>query len=173
MAKARWPCLITWAELARSPVFRRIAPDADAREAIARQLGLDGLDRLDAEVEASPWLDGARLRGRFEAEARQTCGVTLEPLQSILSGAFERKLLPAGSPNAPEETEEMVLDPEADDPPDLVEAETIDLGAIVVEQLALEVDPFPRKPGAVFDPGPEERPASPFAALKDFKPKEP
>jgi uncharacterized metal-binding protein YceD (DUF177 family) len=154
-------------------VVRRIAPGPDVREELSRQLGLDGLDRLDAEVEAASWLDGARLRGRFEAEVRQTCGVTLEPLQSTLSGAFERRLLPAGSPNAPAEPEEMVLDPEAEDPPDLVEGETIDLSAIVVEQLALEIDPFPRKPGAVFDPGPEERPSSPFAALKDFKTKGP
>jgi uncharacterized metal-binding protein YceD (DUF177 family) len=173
MVKPTWPCLIAWADLARGPVFRSLAPGPEARAVIARDLVLDGLDRLEAEVEAAPWLDGARLKGRFEAEVRQTCGVTLEPLTSTLSGTFELKLLPEGSPNAPEEPEEAVLDPEAEDPPDLVEGETIDLGAIVVEQLALEIDPFPRKPGAEFDPGPEERPASPFAVLKDFKPKEP
>ena len=173
MTEPSWPTLITWADLARGALVRRIAPGPQARAQIGRQLGLDALDRLEGEVEAMPWLDGARLKGRFEAEVRQTCGVTLEPLQSTLEGSFEVKLLPAGSPNAPEEPEEAVLDPEAEDPPDLVEGESIDLGAILVEQLALEVDPFPRKPGAVFDPGPEERPASPFAVLKDFKPKEP
>ena len=173
MAEPSWPGLVTWAEVARSPVRRRLAPGPEARDRIASELGLDGLDELDAEVEAAPWLDGARLSGRFQAQVRQTCGITLEPLTSTLSGSFERKLLPADSPNAPEEPEEAVLDPEAEDPPDLVEGETIDLGAVVVEQLALEVDPFPRKPGVVFDPGPEERPASPFAVLKDLKPKTP
>lgn len=167
----RWPGLVRLSELDRGPVVRRIAAGPEIRAGLARQLGLDGLDRLEAEVEVAPWLDGANLRGRFDAAVRQTCGVTLEPLESELSGAFELKLIPEGSPNAPAEPEDAVLDPEAEDPPDLIEGETIDLGALVVEQLALEIDPFPRKPGAVFDAGPQESPASPFAVLKDFKPK--
>ena len=130
------------------------------------------LPRLDADVEAAPWLDGVRLRGRLDALVRQTCGVTLEPLESKIEASFDLKLLPAGSPNAPSMPEDVVLDPDAEDPPDLIEDETIDLGALVVEQLALEIDPFPRKPGAVFDTGPEEAPPSPFAVLKDFKPRE-
>ncbi|HEY5410188.1 MAG TPA: DUF177 domain-containing protein [Caulobacteraceae bacterium] len=159
------------AELSRGSVSRRIAADAESRARIARELGLDGVDRLEAELEASPWLDGARVRGRFDAVVRQTCGVTLEPLESKLSGDFERRILPAGSPNAPTQPEEAVLDPDAEDPPDLIEDEAIDLGAILVEQLALEVDPFPRKQGAVFDANPNESPVSPFAVLKDFKPR--
>ncbi len=165
------PKPVKLAALSRGPVSRRIAADAESRARIAFELGLDGLDRLEAELEASSWLDGARVRGRFDAVVRQTCGVTLEPMESRLSGDFERKILPAGSPNAPAQPEEAVLDPEAEDPPDLIEDEAIDLGAILVEQLALEVDPFPRKPGAVFDANPDERPASPFAVLKDFKPR--
>ncbi len=80
-------------------------------------------------------------------------------------------LLPVGSPNAPVAPEDSVIDPDAEDPPELIEGDEIDVGALVIEQLALEIDPFPRKPGAVFDPGPEESPPSPFAVLKDFKPR--
>ena len=171
MAEQPWPGLLRLSELARGPAKRRVVAGEEVRKELARRLGLDGLDRLEAEVEATPWLDGAKLRGRFDALVRQTCGVTLEPLESRLEGDFDLKILPAGSPNAPAEPEEMVLDPEAEDPPDLIEGAEIDLGALVVEQLALEIDPFPRKPGAEFDPGPQEQPASPFAVLKDFKPK--
>ncbi len=171
MDERPWPSPLKLAELARGPVTRRIAAGPETRDAIARQLAVDGIDKLEADLEAAPWLDGVRLRGRFDAIVRQTCGVTLEPLESELEAEFDLKLLPAGSPHAPAEPEEVVLEPDAEDPPDLLEGETIDLGAVVVEQLALEIDPFPRKPGAVFDAGPNEEPPSPFAVLKDFKPK--
>jgi len=171
MADEGWPRPLRLAELAHGEVTRRLAADSAARRRIAGELGLDGLERLEAEVSAAPWLDGARVRGRLQARILQTCGVTLEPLESEIDHDFELKLLPDGSPNAPAEPEDAVLDPDAEDPPDLIEGDQIDLGALVVEQLALEIDPFPRKPGAVFDAGPEENPPSPFAVLKDFKPR--
>jgi hypothetical protein len=40
----------------------------------------------------------------------------------------------------------------------------------LVEHLALDLDPFPRKPGAVFEPPPPEGPESPFAVLRVLKP---
>ena len=42
----------------------------------------------------------------------------------------------------------------------------------MIEHLALELDPFPRKPGAVFVQPPEPTELSPFAALKSLKPKD-
>jgi hypothetical protein len=39
----------------------------------------------------------------------------------------------------------------------------------VVEHLALEIDPFPRKPGAEFDYQPPAQEESPFAVLKNLK----
>ncbi len=167
-----WTKPLKLAELSHGEVTRKLEADAAARARIAEELGLEGLERLQAEMSVSPWLDGARLRGRLRANVRQTCGVTLEPLDSEIDADFELKLLPVGSPNAPTEPEEAVLDPDAEDPPELVENEQIDLGALVIEQLALEIDPFPRKPGAEFDPGPEDNPPSPFAVLKDFKPRD-
>jgi len=48
----------------------------------------------------------------------------------------------------------------------VLEGDVVDLAAYVVEHLALEIDPFPRKPGAVFTPPEPEEPPSPFAVLK-------
>ena len=171
MAETSWPKPLRLSELTHGPVSRRVQADPAALQRIASELGLDGLDRLEAETEVSPWLDGARVRGRLRALVRQTCGVTLDPLESEIDQDFEVSLLPAGSPNAPVAPEDSVIDPDAEDPPEIIEGDEIDLGALVIEQLALEIDPFPRKPGAVFDAGPEENPPSPFAALKDFKPR--
>ena len=67
---------------------------------------------------------------------------------------------------------EMELDPEAPDPPDVLEGDALDLTAIVTEHLALEIDPFPRKPDATFDYAPPPEDTSPFAVRKNLqKPK--
>lgn len=162
-----WRETVPFSELARGPVERRIAPDASQLPALAKQLGVDALESLVADVKVSPWLDGAELRGDFSARVVQTCGVTLEPLENTVSGDFHVRLLPAGSPNLPSDDAE--LDIEADDPPDAIEGDEIDLAGYVVEYVALEIDPFPRKPGAVFEPPQPEEEASPFAVLKRLK----
>ena len=164
-----WPQPFELNRLAHGPVTRKLEADAAALQRIARALELDGLGRLEAELEISPWLDGAKVSGTWSADVEQTCGVTLEPLASALGGEFELKALPAGSPNAPQTAEEAVLDPEAEDPPDVIEGERLDLGALIVEQLSLNIDPFPRKPGAEFEAPEAEHPPSPFAVLQDFK----
>jgi uncharacterized metal-binding protein YceD (DUF177 family) len=166
-----WRETVRFSEIARGPVQRRVSPDGPQLAALSKQLGLDALESLTAEVTVSPWLDGAELRGRFTAQVVQTCGVTLEPLEQTLSGDFHLRLLPLGSPNLP--AEDAVVDPEADDPPDAIEGDEIDIAHYVVEHLALEIDPFPRKPGAVFEPPAAEEEASPFAVLKRLRPGEP
>ena len=46
----------------------------------------------------------------------------------------------------------------------------VDLGAVATEFLLLGIDPYPRKPGAVFDAPPAGDPSShPFAALAALK----
>ena len=168
-AWSEWVALV---ELRSGPVTRLIAADHDARTALAEDLGVDRLDRLEAEVQVRPWLDGALIEARWTAVIEQTCGVTLEPFGSELEGAFSVRVLPRTSPHAPqEEVKEVAVDPEAEDPPDLLDEDRMDLAAYVIEHLALEIDPFPRKPGAVFEPPADEQPPSPFAVLRDLKPK--
>ena len=66
---------------------------------------------------------------------------------------------------------------EIPDPPEPIENGIIDLGRLATDALYLAVDPYPRKPDAVFEPlveapDPEDHP---FAALKALKvaPKKP
>ena len=118
----------------------------------------------------TPWLDGAEVDGRWTASIEQTCGVSLDRFASEMEGAFLLRVLPAGSPNAPRETgPEVAVDPEAEDPADVLEGEDVDVAAYVVEHLAMEIDPFPRKPGAAWKPPAAEEPESPFAVLKVLK----
>ena len=130
---------------------------------------------LEAELSATPWFDGVQIEGRWRARVVQTCGVSLEDFASDLGGAFRVRLAPQGSDLLPDPEAEIPLDLEADDPPELLEGDEIDLGGYVVEHLALEIDPFPRKPGVVFEPPADTEERSPFAVLKrltDSPPKE-
>ncbi len=168
-----WREPLRLSELDRGPVRRRLAPDDAARAALGRSLNLGALESLTADLTVSPWLDGAEIAGRFDARVVQTCGITLEPFETQLSGDISLRVLPAGSPNLPANDEGEEIDLDAPDPPDEVQGESVDLAAIVIEHLALEIDPFPRKPGAVFEsPAPTEE-ASPFAVLKRLKPDNP
>ncbi len=145
-------------------------PDDVIRADMAKRLGLVSLSRFQAALDITPWLDGAEIRGDWNTAVVQTCGVSLEDFETPLSGRFMVRVVPSGSQNAPEGGAEVELDPEADDPPDVLEGEVIDLGGYLLEHLALEIDPFPRKPGAVFEPPQTAEIISPFASLRDLKP---
>jgi uncharacterized metal-binding protein YceD (DUF177 family) len=165
-----WSRTIGLGDLARGPVTLDLEADGATRQAIARELGLERLDGLTARVTATPWLDGAEIRGRLQARMTQVCSLSGEPFEDELSADFSLRAVPAGSAAAPvTDSEEIDLDPEGEDPPDVLESDRLDLAAYVVEHLALEIDPFPRKPGAVFAQPAEEGSASPFAVLADFR----
>ena len=144
-------------------------PDEAARAEMAKTLDLVGLPAFTATLDVSPWLDGVEIRGVWKADVVQTCGLSLEDFETPLASTFLVHAVPADSPNAASEDSEVEVDPDADDPPDVLESDTIDLGAYLIEHLGLELDPFPRKPGAVFEPPETPTVISPFAALKDLK----
>lgn len=176
LGPSAWPQWVPLGELAAGgrehPFRRRLVADPAARATVAEALGLEALGGLEADIEARGWFDGAVIEGRWRAEITQICGITLEPFDSVLEGRFTVRVTPAGSPHAPPRSAggEIVVDPEAEDPPDVLETDSVDVGDYVVEHLALEIDPFPRKPGAVFEPPPPEPEASPFAVLRGLKP---
>ena len=168
MSEDTWPVAVNFAEVARRDVRQDLSADADVRAAVAARLDLLSLSRFEAAVRLSAWLDGAVLEGDFSADLEQACGVTLEPVAAQVAGRFAVRLLPVGSPNAPQDAPDAVIDPLADDPPDLITGPNIPVGEYLVEHLALELDPFPRAPGAVFVPPEEPGLITPFAVLKDL-----
>lgn len=167
---AEWNRTIRLHELSRGPVRLSLQPDAAERARIAYDLGLESLPALTAEVTLRPWLDGVEVHGRFQARVEQICSVSLEPFEQPVEGVVEVRAAPAGSPNAPREIGgEIHLDPDAPDPPDVLAGDAVDVAAYVVEHLALEIDPFPRKPGAEFAYAPPSSEDSPFAALRSLR----
>ena len=144
-------------------VKRTLEPDAAARARIVKALDLASLDAAEMELAPSP--AGWRLSGRVRASLAQTCGITLEPLPLEVDAPFTLNLAEA----VEEESDEIVITMD-DESPDLIENGQVDLGQYAVEQLALRLDPFPRKPGAEFVQPPEPAEISPFAVLKQLRP---
>ena len=149
---------------------RRLIATAAERRAVADLLDVEAIDKLEADLKLSPWFDGVQIEGRWRATVLQICGVSLDPFSTDLSGDFGVRAVPRGSALAPQdELHEIVIEPDADDPPDVLDSDVIDLAGYVVEHVALEIDPFPRKPGAEFRP-PEQPPeGSPFDVLRALK----
>jgi hypothetical protein len=95
--------------------------------------------------------------GELRATVAQECVVTLDPFEERIEKSFRIRFARAG-------TEIEDFDPSSEDELPY-EAETIDLGEATVEELALALDPYPRKPGAALPEGIGLGPSSPFAAL--------
>ncbi len=78
----------------------------------------------------------------------QTCVVTLEPVEQHI----EAKVALNFATLADTETEAVVdFDPEGEDPPDPIIDGKIDMGEVIAEHLALELDSFPRVQGAALE----------------------
>lgn len=166
-----WRHTVRLSDLARGPISLTLEPDEATRAELAKELGLESLPAFSGRLTVRPWLDGAEITGKFKARVEQICGVSLDPFESDLAGDIAVHVVPAGSPNAPIDSGggEIEMDLEAPDPPDVLDSEEIDLAAYLVEHLALEIDPFPRKPGAEFQYTPDAPEESPFAVLKKLK----
>ena len=154
-----------------------ITADADARARVAERLGLQSLDKLAAQLEVIPHGTGAAVTGHVDADVVQRCVVTLGPVPAHIHELIETKFVAPQElkkPAVDEDEEEDLLEAEEEPPEPLVDGR-IDLGELAVSQVALGLDPYPRAPGAAFDPaqwgvGAEKtRSDSPFAALAKLK----
>ena len=149
-----WSAPVRLSDVQRGERTLALSADAAERKRIADLLDLPRLAAFDADVTVAPWLDGAQVRGRWTADLQQACSVSAEFFDSRLSGEFTVRAVPAESRAAPSPDAEITVDPDAEDPPDVLEGDVVDVGAYLVEHLALELDPFPRAPGAEWRPPP-------------------
>jgi hypothetical protein len=141
----------------------RIAADEKECAALAKRLGVPKLHSLGGLLKAVPWRGGGlKITGTLKAEVDQVSVISLETFTSTFEYAIERYFLSprAGNPTAEEDV-------------DIIEHGIVDLGEILAETMALELDPYPRKEGEVFsdiEEPPEPSKVSPFTALSKLKP---
>lgn len=150
--------------------------DATAAEcaAVARRLGLLSLDRLHGQFSIKPIARGGlALTGTLQADVEQSCVVTLEVLSTEVSRPLNLKFLNEEAFRQHESLQEDPLDgPDVEPMPD----EVLDLGELLVEELSLALDPYPRREDASIVPadlgpdgisdGTEGKAPSPFAVLE-------
>jgi uncharacterized metal-binding protein YceD (DUF177 family) len=120
---------------------------AGERRALAARFDLVRLDSLEGEVriERADADTLVHVAGRLEADAVQSCVVTLEPVPAKVQADFDRLFSRASPAEAQGEVE---IDPEAELPDPLPSSGKLDLGEILAEELSLALDPYPRSPAA-------------------------
>ena len=144
-----------------------LSPDDKTRADIATLAGLRTLSRLVASFDVTRSGPGLRVVGEIAATAGQTCVVSLEPVENEIQERVDLLFAPGMS--------ELQSDaepdgPDAKEPPEALVDGTVDLGAIAIEFLILGIDPYPRKPGVVFEGASVgEASSHPFAGLAKLK----
>jgi uncharacterized metal-binding protein YceD (DUF177 family) len=120
---------------------------ADTKECLrlAKRLDVSFIHELKAELKVRPWRGGGfKVAGTATVDLVQTSIISLEDFRQSLEFEVERYFLS----RAPNPDEELDID--------VIDNGTIDLGEVVSETLALELDPYPRKPGEEFVPVTED-----------------
>jgi hypothetical protein len=170
-----WSVPVLVAQLSDTGLHREIEADRAIRDAMADVAGLREVLSASASFDLTPKNGGrVHVAGHVRARVGQTCVVSLDPIENDIDEAIDLIFAP---PEQIPELSDLVdeaaeSDVEIPDPPEPIVNGVIDLGRLATDALFLAIDPYPRKPGAVFEPlveaaDPEDHP---FAALKALRP---
>ena len=171
-----WSVPVIVAQIPDTGLHREIEADWAARDAMAAVAGLREILSASASLDLTLEKAGrVHVAGRVRARVGQTCVVSLDPIENDIDEAIDLIFAP---PEQIRELAELVdeaaeSDAEIPDPPEPIVNGVIDLGRLATDALFLGIDPYPRRPDAVFEPmveapDPEDHP---FAALKALQPR--
>jgi Large ribosomal RNA subunit accumulation protein YceD len=168
-APVPWRVPVAVADIPEEGRHFALVADADTRASIARMAGLRDLLQLKADFDVTrQGGDGLRVVGHVSATVGQTCVVSLEPVTNEVEEDVDLLFVPKSTDELPAgETEkgESRVETKWDEPEALVGG-AVDLGIVATEFLILGLDPYPRKPGVVFEPPQDLKPdGGPFASL--------
>jgi hypothetical protein len=163
-----WSISVRFEDVPEAGLRVELAADQAIRSETARAAGVVALPRLEAQFDVTRHgRDGLHITGSVSAIVRQTCVVTLDPVENEVHEPVDLTFMPGrhdGNAHAREEE----IGPH--DAPEALINGTVDLGAIATEFLMLGIDPYPRKAGAVFSaPATGDTSDHPFAALEALK----
>jgi uncharacterized metal-binding protein YceD (DUF177 family) len=170
------PILDAVIRIDRLPVAGReleVTPDAAALAAMAEQLGISAVERFHAVLTAVRFRGGIRVQGGLTARIVQPSVVTFEPVSQDIDEAVDRVFLPEpdkGYKTAP--GAEVFVDLEEEDFPDYIDGPEVDLSDLLIETLALAIEPYPRLPGESLESlgiDLKDKEEGPFASLKSLR----
>jgi uncharacterized metal-binding protein YceD (DUF177 family) len=142
---------------------------------LADRFGLKDLAHLEAHLHLIRKGQGESLRvfvtGDLSARVTQTCIITLETVDTEIEAKFTIKFDIAGE----DDDFEAEIDSDEDEIIEPILNGVIDLGELVAQNLALEINPFPRAEGAdssemVLES--KDSTTNPFSALEKLKNKQ-
>ncbi len=136
---------VSFAGLQGAGIAIEFDADADQRGAIAQRLDIVSLDEFKGQVSLKPATerDVYFCAGHIYASLAQTCVVTGDPAPERIDADFERFF----TPGTEEDEDEIILDVD-EELPEPVAGGGIDLLEIALEELAVNLDPYPRGPEA-------------------------
>lgn len=145
-------------QLGRASVEERVTATAAECAAVAARLDIPAVLSLECRFRLTRAGAEILADGELHARLRRICVVSLDEFETESRHRFRVRFVP-------EEimAKEIDLDPESDDEIGYAGGR-IDLGEAAVEELALSLDPYPRKVGVELELGWDDT-ASPFAAL--------
>ncbi len=133
------------ARVPASGAHEKLKADETECNRLAKRFQVPAIHSLTAELKVKPWRGGGfKVTGTATADLEQTSVISLEDFRHTVSFDVERYFLP----HAPAPEEDLDVD--------VINHGEIDLGEVVAETVALELDPYPRKPGEAFNPPPGE-----------------
>jgi uncharacterized metal-binding protein YceD (DUF177 family) len=166
-----WSVPVVVAQLPDTGLHRDIEADPAARASMADVAGLREVLSASASLDVTPQSGGrVHVTGHVRARIGQTCVVTLDPIENDIDEPIDLVFAP---PEQIPQLSDLVddaaeSDVEIPDPPEPIVNGVIDLGRLATDAIFLAVDPYPRRPDAVFEPLVEATDPMdhPFAALK-------
>ncbi|MGH6677866.1 MAG: YceD family protein [Bradyrhizobium sp.] len=168
-----WRASVTVAQIPKSGLHRDLEASADVRKAMAEIAGLREIASARASFDLNLQSRGrVHVAGRLTARIGQTCVVTLDPIENEIDEQIEVMFAPGEqSPPGDLVADEDAGEGELPEPPEPIVGGVIDLGRLAADVLFLAIDPYPHKPGAVFEPqvAPANPEDHPFASLKVLK----
>src|SRR5262245_59459061 len=165
-----WSAPIALHEVPEDGRHVELVADERARAAIAKLGGLRSLPRLTATFDVTlRGRDGLHVVGRVSATVGQTCVVTLEAVENEIDEEIDLVFAPAAAASLVDHGRAEV-EIGADDGPEPLIGGVVDLGVLATEFLMLGIDPYPRRPGVVFEGSSVgDGRTNPFAALAALK----
>ncbi len=115
----------------------------EERAAVARRLGVPAVAALRGEARVAATRSRIDVEGRIDATLVRECVASLEHVEETVADAFKVEFLRREPEAAPDADDDAWLDA-----PEVWEHEQLDVGELLVQQVSLAMDPFPRKEGA-------------------------
>ena len=159
---------VALAEISQRGLTLSLEANPQERDQVAKRLGLVAVAQLAGKFALTREAGGVvRATGHLQARCTQTCVVSLEPLTRELRKPLRLRFFPrlgtqAGgvhrqdreTPKAGKKTSKdgfvLIEDPFAQDEEDALfyDSQGLDLGEALVQELALSLDPYPRRENA-------------------------